>query len=55
MSIFFPAEGSRNSDHRMKAITTNTEAIAGEQQLRLKVATKVKYDVEPKRKRLVNP
>jgi hypothetical protein len=32
----------------MKAITTNTKSIAGEQQLWLKVATKVKYDAEPK-------
>jgi hypothetical protein len=32
----------------MKAITTNIEATTGEQQLRLNVAIKVKYDVEPK-------
>jgi hypothetical protein len=32
----------------MKAIATNTEATAREQQLRLKVATKVKYGAEPK-------
>jgi hypothetical protein len=32
----------------MKAITMDTEAMAEEQQLRLKVATKVKYDAKPK-------
>jgi hypothetical protein len=39
----------------LKATTTNAEATTEERQLRLKAATKVKHDVEPKRKRLVNP
>jgi hypothetical protein len=33
----------------------NTEGIAEEQQLRLKVMTKIKHDAEPKRKRLASP
>jgi RNase adaptor protein for sRNA GlmZ degradation len=41
--------------HCLKATTTNAEATDEERQLRLKVATKVKHDVESKRKRLVNP
>jgi hypothetical protein len=40
--------------HFLKATTMNAEATAEEQQLRLKLATKVKHD-ESKRKRLVNP
>jgi hypothetical protein len=33
----------------------NAEAIAEEQQLRLKVVTKIKHDAELKRKELVSP
>jgi hypothetical protein len=39
----------------MRAIITNTEATTEGQQLRLKVATKVKHDAEPEWKRTVNP
>jgi hypothetical protein len=35
--------------------TMNAEAIAEEQQLRLKVVTNMKHDAEPKRKRLASP
>jgi hypothetical protein len=41
--------------HCLKATTSNAEATAEERQLWLKVATKVKHDVESKRKRLVYP
>jgi RNase adaptor protein for sRNA GlmZ degradation len=41
--------------HCLKTTTMNTKAIAEEQQLRLKVATKIKHDAEPKRKGLVSP
>jgi hypothetical protein len=36
-------------------ITMNAEVIAEEQQLRLKVVSKIKHDAEPKRKRLASP
>jgi hypothetical protein len=38
-----------------KMTTMNNEAIAEEQPLRLKVTTKIKYDAEPKRKKLAGP
>ena len=36
-------------------MTAEAVAIAGEQQLQLKVVTKIKHDVELKRKRLASP
>jgi hypothetical protein len=38
--------------YSLKMTTMNAKAIAEEQQLRLKVVSKIKHDAEPKRKRL---
>jgi hypothetical protein len=40
--------------HYPKTTTMNTEAIAEDKQLWLKMATKINHDAEPKRKRLVS-
>jgi hypothetical protein len=50
-----PSRRSLRRRHCLKATTTNAEATTKGLQLRLKVATKVKHDVDSKRKRLVNP
>jgi hypothetical protein len=55
MGVFFFAEGFLRRRYSPKMTTMNDEAIAEEQQLRLKVVSKIKHDAEPKRKRLASP
>jgi hypothetical protein len=46
---------SLRQKYSLKMTTMNAEAIPEEQQLRLKVVSKIDHDAEPKRKRLASP